>query len=237
MPTGKKHLQPTRRLPGGQRDSWRLNLIEEERFKFHDGTRESEVCIAQTGPGNHGSAYPGTDFAYPGTDLSPSPGVNNSTPQPPSCNVPGQAQDQAGRTYIIRAGGQFIHASGKLEADGSLAAIVGATQRRVEVVEDYEHLIIFDSGYTYRLKQISDTGHSTEEEATGNLISSMPGRVVEVMVNEGRQVKKGDTLLVLEAMKIEHVITAPHDGTVQSLYYHEGDMVEEGVELLVLADK
>ena len=211
-------------------DNWRLNLIEEERFRFHDGTRESEVCIAQTGPGNHGSAYPVTD-------LSPSPGVNNSTPQPPSCNVPGQAQDQAGRTYIIRAGGQFIHASGKLEVDGSLAAVMGATQRRAKVVEDHEHLVIFDSGYTYRLKQISDTGHSTEEEPTGNLISSMPGRVVEVMVNEGRQVKKGDTLLVLEAMKIEHVITAPHDGTVQSLYYHEGDMVEEGVELLVLADK
>ena len=41
-------------------------------------------------------------------------------------------------------------------------------------------------------------------------------------------------LLILEAMKMEHIITAPRDGVVQSLYYHTGDMVDEGVELLLL---
>ncbi len=63
----------------------------------------------------------------------------------------------------------------------------------------------------------------------------MPGAIIEVMVEAGQQVNKGDTLLVLEAMKIEHTISAPHDGTVQALHYQAGDMVEEGVELLRLA--
>ena len=210
-------------------DNWRPNLVEEEHFSFHDGVREYDITITQTGPGNHGGAYPGTD-------LSPSPAVNNSTSQPLSCNVPGPAQSQTGRTYIISVNGQSIQTSGRLEKDGRMTATLDGRQRRVDVVEDHEYLVIFDSGNTYRLKQVSDAGHSADEEASGNLISPMPGTVIEVMASEGQQVKKGDALLVLEAMKIEHTIIAPRDGTVQTMHYQAGDMVDEGVELLVLVE-
>ena len=118
-----------------------------------------------------------------------------------------------------------------------MTAILDNTQRHADVVEDHEHLIVFAAGNTYRLKRISDFNYSSGEETSGNLISPMPGTVIEVMASEGQPVKKGETLLVLEAMKIEHTIVAPHDGTVQSLHYRTGDMVDEGVELLVLADK
>ena len=144
--------------------------------------------------------------------------------------------EQLGNAYVIRTGEQLIRASGWLESDGMLTATLDTVQWRVEAVEDHEHMIIFDSGNTYLLKHISDAGYSAEEETSGNLISPMPGTIIEVMANEGQQVRKGDALLVLEAMKIEHIIVAPHDGTVQSLCYRAGDMVEEGVELLVLAD-
>ena len=144
--------------------------------------------------------------------------------------------EQLGNAYVIRTGEQLIRASGWLESDGMLTATLDTVQWRVEAVEDHEHMIIFDSGNTYLLKHISDAGYSTEEETSGNLISPMPGTIIEVIANEGQQVRKGDALLVLEAMKIEHIIVAPHDGTVQSLCYRAGDMVEEGVELLVLAD-
>ena len=151
--------------------------------------------------------------------------------------VAGNRREHSERDYVIRTGGQVIRASGRLEADGRLTAIMDTTQRRVDVVEDYDHLSIFEAGNTCRLKRLSDGGHSMEDEANDNLISPMPGTVIEVMTSEGQQVKKGDALLVLEAMKIEHIISAPHDGTVQSLRYQAGDMVEEGVELLALADK
>ena len=144
--------------------------------------------------------------------------------------------EQLGNAYVIRTGEQLIRASGWLESDGMLTATLDTVQWRVEAVEDHEHMIIFDSGNTYLLKHISDAGYSAEEETSGNLISPMPGTIIEIMANEGQQVRKGDALLVLEAMKIEHIIVAPHDGTVQSLCYRAGDMVEEGVELLVLAD-
>ncbi|MDE0511016.1 MAG: acetyl/propionyl/methylcrotonyl-CoA carboxylase subunit alpha [Gammaproteobacteria bacterium] len=150
--------------------------------------------------------------------------------------IAGNRREHSERDYVIRTGGQVMSASGRLEADGRLAAILDGMQRRIDVAEDHNHLVIFEAGNTCRLKRLSDGGHSSEEEAIGNLISPMPGTIIEVIVSEGQQVSKGDTLLVLEAMKIEHTIVAPHDGTVQALHYRAGDMVEEGVELLVLAE-
>ena len=142
----------------------------------------------------------------------------------------------AGEDYLIHAGERAIHAAANLAADGALAAILDGTQRRVQTVEDHGQLIIFAAGHTHRLQQVTAGGHATQEEATGNLTAPMPGTVIEVTASEGQQVKQGDTLLILEAMKIEHTIVAPRDGTIQTLHYRAGDMVEEGVELLVLAE-
>ena len=150
--------------------------------------------------------------------------------------VAGNRRKQSEPDYVIRTGAQVMRASGRLEADGRLTVILDNIQLRADAVEDQDDLTIFAKGTTHRLQQVSFTSYSAEEGATGNLISSMPGRVVEVMVGEGQQVKKGDALLVLEAMKIEHIIAAPHNGTVHSLHYRTGDMVEEGVELLELIE-
>ena len=192
-------------------DSWRLNLVDEEHFRLHDGVREHDVTVKQTTP------------RHPDTPRR-------------SCERGNPPADHAANTYTITVDGRSLYASGRLEPDGRLTAILDNMQRRADVVEEREHLVIFDAGHSYRLKHAPDSVHSSGEEASGSLISSMPGRVVEVVVSEGQQVKKGDALLVLEAMKIEHVIAAPHDGTVQSLHYHEGELVEEGMELLALAD-
>ena len=190
-------------------DSWRLNLLDEEHFRFHDGVREHEVGVTVAGKRHNTDPYPSAEN-----------------------NIPGQS----GNDYVVRTGGKVIRSSGRLEPDSRLVAMLDNTQWRTAVVEDHEHLIIFGPDHTYRLKRVTDTGYSSEEEASGTLISPMPGRVMEVMAAEGQQVKKGDALLVLEAMKIEHIIAAPHDGTVHSLHYRTGDMVEEGVELLLLTD-
>jgi 3-methylcrotonyl-CoA carboxylase alpha subunit len=60
----------------------------------------------------------------------------------------------------------------------------------------------------------------------------MPGKIVAVMVVAGEKVEAGAPLVVLEAMKMEHTIKAPADGTVVSMPFVVGDMVNEGVELL-----
>eukprot|EP00003_Mantamonas_plastica_P011841 TRINITY_DN2181_c0_g1_i7.p2 TRINITY_DN2181_c0_g1~~TRINITY_DN2181_c0_g1_i7.p2 ORF type:complete len:314 (-),score=131.83 TRINITY_DN2181_c0_g1_i7:12-953(-) len=68
--------------------------------------------------------------------------------------------------------------------------------------------------------------------AKGSLVSPMPGKVTKIMVQPGQEVKKGDALLTMEAMKMEHTIKAPADGIVAELLYVEGDQVKEAVNLV-----
>ena len=62
----------------------------------------------------------------------------------------------------------------------------------------------------------------------------MPGKVVSFAVQPGDTVRQGQTLAVMEAMKMEHTLTAPADGVVVELLYAPGDQVAEGAELLRL---
>ncbi len=64
----------------------------------------------------------------------------------------------------------------------------------------------------------------------------MPGNVVRVHTEPGRAVRAGDPLLVLEAMKMEHVIRAPSDGTVTEVRVVPGQQVDAGVVLAVVED-
>ena len=70
----------------------------------------------------------------------------------------------------------------------------------------------------------------------GGLSAPMNGSIVRVLVEPGQAVETGTALMVLEAMKMEHSIRAPHDGTVKALFCQEGDMVSEGAVLVELAE-
>lgn len=71
-----------------------------------------------------------------------------------------------------------------------------------------------------------------EVGATGTVKAMMPGRVVRVLVAPGDTVRKGTSLLILEAMKMENDIQAPADGTVDELFVTAGQTVEAGADLL-----
>lgn len=70
----------------------------------------------------------------------------------------------------------------------------------------------------------------------GGLESPMPGVVTRVMVSAGDTVTRGQPLLALEAMKMEHVIRAPRDGTIRSVAARAGEMVGGGVPLVEMAE-
>jgi biotin carboxyl carrier protein len=72
------------------------------------------------------------------------------------------------------------------------------------------------------------------EEASGSLHAPMPGSVVSVDVSVGDAVRKGQTLVVLEAMKMEHPIGAPDDGVVSEVRVAAGEQVERGALLVVV---
>jgi 3-methylcrotonyl-CoA carboxylase alpha subunit len=70
------------------------------------------------------------------------------------------------------------------------------------------------------------------EAEGGRLTAPMPGKIVAVLVDNGKAVEKGAPLLIMEAMKMEHTIAAPAGGTVEEVLYAVGDQVAEGVQLL-----
>jgi 3-methylcrotonyl-CoA carboxylase alpha subunit len=68
----------------------------------------------------------------------------------------------------------------------------------------------------------------------GGLVAPMPGRVLAVHVSEGQEVARGAPLVVMEAMKMEHTVTAPRAGKVEKVFCAAGEQVKEGSELLIL---
>jgi biotin carboxyl carrier protein len=68
-----------------------------------------------------------------------------------------------------------------------------------------------------------------------SMSAPMPGVVLKILVTVGDEVTKGAPLIILEAMKMEHQITAPHDGKVASINGKEGEMVQPGLDLVTLA--
>jgi 3-methylcrotonyl-CoA carboxylase alpha subunit len=95
---------------------------------------------------------------------------------------------------------------------------------------------VFTQAGATRIRIIHPLAHAEgAQDEKGGLAAPMPGKVVSFSVKVGDKVKAGQTLAVMEAMKMEHTITAPKDGEVSELLYAPGDQIAEGAELLKLA--
>jgi 3-methylcrotonyl-CoA carboxylase alpha subunit len=95
---------------------------------------------------------------------------------------------------------------------------------------------VFTQAGATRIRLIQPLAHAeSAQDEQGGLTAPMPGKVVSFAVKVGDKVKAGQSLAVMEAMKMEHTIAAPKDGIVQELLYAPGDQIAEGAELLKLA--
>jgi 3-methylcrotonyl-CoA carboxylase alpha subunit len=150
----------------------------------------------------------------------------------------GAGHYQLGLTY--RAHGWDIDADGErhrlelVRIDGAELTIrLGDTSLHGSVRRDGEVFHVFTNGRHYALAYNNPMAHAGEQEATGGrLTAPMPGKVVAVLACAGREVKKGDPLVIMEAMKMEHTIAAPSDGLVEEVLYQVGDQVADGAPLL-----
>jgi 3-methylcrotonyl-CoA carboxylase alpha subunit len=93
-------------------------------------------------------------------------------------------------------------------------------------IKDCDALVFFEGGEAYRLAWSQERGMSAESAASGAILAPMPGRIIAVEVSEGQTVAKGQKLLTLEAMKMEHSLTAPFDGIVSELWAEVGAQVQ-----------
>lgn len=143
--------------------------------------------------------------------------------------VEATAQDD---TWTIQREGHTVVAHGGLSGE-QLSLQVDGQLQRARVVRDGGELYLFGAQGVRRF-----TVHDPVSEAdqgvvdAGSLVAPMPGRIVATLVAAGTAVSKGTPLLVLEAMKMEHTLQAPADGTVQGYRVKAGDQVGDGAVLV-----
>ena len=100
---------------------------------------------------------------------------------------------------------------------------------------DDDETLIVDRGWPHRFASFRAGGEATGAAGDGAILSPMPGRVIAVEVAAGDPVSKGQKLVTLEAMKMEHSLTAPFDGSVVELTVEIGGQVSEGTLLVRVA--
>jgi 3-methylcrotonyl-CoA carboxylase alpha subunit len=129
--------------------------------------------------------------------------------------------------------GTFFHASGTLAPDGTLAANLDGHRVKAVWVRFGEEILVFAGAKAAHrfLPAGPVAGVERRDEPPGRLTSPMPGRIAALLVAPGARVEATQPVLVLEAMKMEHMLRAPKAGILKEFKFQLGDHVGEGVEL------
>ena len=139
--------------------------------------------------------------------------------------------------FTVRAecGDDATEAPARIEAWSPETLDVEWDGRRVryEVTADGGRVYLTGDSETVTVMVLPRFGAPEGGQATGGFAAPMPGVIVEVRVTPGEKVAAGQTLVVMEGMKMEHHVSAPRDGTVTEVLVAPGDQVDNGSPLLV----
>ncbi|MCB9476803.1 MAG: acetyl/propionyl/methylcrotonyl-CoA carboxylase subunit alpha [Deltaproteobacteria bacterium] len=135
--------------------------------------------------------------------------------------------------YEIDCEGECRQVSGEFNAEGELVADLSGVRVTATVVRHGSEITLITGGSPHRLLVQEALAVEDEDVAAGDRVKApMPGSIVRVMVEQGQTVERGDALMVLEAMKMEHTIKATAKGVVMAVHFAAGDQVDEESVLL-----
>ncbi|MBN9525968.1 MAG: acetyl/propionyl/methylcrotonyl-CoA carboxylase subunit alpha [Alphaproteobacteria bacterium] len=129
-----------------------------------------------------------------------------------------------------------LAASATLDSAGTLEADLGGLRLRAAVALAGSDLTLIVQGVTWRFTLVDPFAAEDDEGGHGGVTSPMPGKVIQVLAQAGDAVAKGQPLLILEAMKMEHTIAAPVDGRIAAINAAVGEQVNEGVVLVAFEE-
>ena len=146
-------------------------------------------------------------------------------------------RDGSGQTLAI---GDVAMAARWVDRPGEVAGVhhidltLGSARIAGTIVIQGEKLQVFEDGNGTALVLHDLLAHADDEdvEHAGGLTAPMPGKIIAVHVKAGDKVKRGQALLVMEAMKMEHTISAPAAGLVKEVFFAVGDQVTDGASLI-----
>src|SRR5690606_38245395 len=157
-------------------------------------------------------------------------------------NVPSQPRV---REYEGDIRVEYGNRQGRLVSDAATVVSVSADAVVLEhegVTEQYE--VAVGEGFvdvsgphgTYSFTPVPVFVDPADVVVEGSLLAPMPASVVEVSVTDGQAVSKGDTIVILEAMKMQHTLSAPRDGVVTGLRVSVGAQVESGAVIAIIEE-
>lgn len=149
--------------------------------------------------------------------------------------------EQEGDRFRVRVGQRSYEVALIRAAPGQLDLAVGQRRLQAQVVPNGRRRYVAVGGQTW----VFETGQPQRQRprpgprsmpGSGSLEATMPGLVLEVLVSAGQAVQRGDSLVVLEAMKMELRLTAPYAGRVLKVHCAAGQVVERGQLLVELEE-
>ena len=135
--------------------------------------------------------------------------------------------------WALSLDGRASRVSAVRESEAVLIVTIDGARHQATVVSEADHRHVFVGGERAVLRYCDPlVTTASASAASAGLRSPMPGRILELLAQPGSRVAKGAPLLVLEAMKIEHTVVAPADGTLNAFRVAVGEQVSEGMELV-----
>ena len=149
-----------------------------------------------------------------------------------ACHV----ESDGGVRYFRYDGGRAVFAW-QTRGDGSIKIRLDGAKFATRVLRAGDDITVITPAGRHALT-LFDPFHFEQEDsgADGRLTAMMPGRVVKVMAKAGDSVRKGQPLIIMEAMKMEHTIVSPKDGVVDRVAFKENDLVPADAVLFAFAE-
>ncbi len=139
--------------------------------------------------------------------------------------------------WELSVGDNSYNVKGKL-VDSALHATINGYKSTFTYSDNDGVFTLFNKDIHARFTLISASlGDDNDDNGDANFSAPMNGTIVAHLVEKGVLVKKGEPILVMEAMKMEHSIIAPHDGAVEEFFFNPGELVDGGATLLAFSTK
>ena len=147
--------------------------------------------------------------------------------------------EQTGDTYEVVCNGQMQQAKVVASRDGTITFLIDGSPLHAHVVRDGDRSLVCIEGQTYEFNHTPPKQDRARQRGAGGsfepeIRSPMPGKILEVKVTEGETVEDGQTLILLEAMKMENSLAAEGNARVTKIHVADGDLVELGQVLVEL---
>lgn len=155
-------------------------------------------------------------------------------------NVYGVTIEKRKNNYFVTYDNTEYKISAEEIKPGHLKINIGNRLLKAIVTEGEKEKFVFIDGNVYKVKPVELTGRkkkSKKDSDESDLDSPISGKIVNVKVKKDDVVKKGDVLIVIEAMKMEYLIRSPYDGKVRKINFKENDQVEIGQTTVEIAKK